>query len=153
MTHSPLWHACKVGNLDMVKFLIGENDELVAQNSPEGTSPHFVAFVKEHFHVLEYLMYTGPYNETHSRGNSETLLKKLTKNYPIYRDEKKELKLKRQCKSITIEEINALAELFEGDVCPVKARKMENPDNNIYYVSDFNFNLNSYLKCVDDCRQ
>ena len=86
--YSLLWHACKDGHLDLVKALM-TYEFLLFKKAPDGTSPHFMAFIKGHEAIADYLEcrfgYPVEYRET-KPSETDSFIIRLTEKYPIFND-------------------------------------------------------------------
>ena len=144
--YSILWHACKDDNLDCVKSIMNIYPELIHENGPDGTSPHFMAFIKGHSKIIEYMENVFKidikYEETKCDGN-ESYMIKLTEKFPVFNDE-----IENKCSfkiPKTIEKFKTLPKYVLGDICMFENVSYK---DNIVYLQEIDFK-----ECKKDCKK
>ena len=90
--HTPLWHACKNGYLNMVREIMTLDPSLLSKNAPDKTSPELMALIKDHKDILTYLEKDWElkvsFSETSCPFSQElSFMANLTKKFPVFNDE------------------------------------------------------------------
>ena len=87
--YSLLWHACKDGHVECVKALMEIYPDLISVNAPDGTSPHFMAYIRGNLGVLQCLKedfnVVLEYEEVIC-DEKDSFMIQLTKNYPLFNE-------------------------------------------------------------------
>ena len=145
--YSDMWHACKDGNLEMVKVLLEYNPESLYKHAPDGTFPAFMAFVKKRDEVLKYLEEKGfkiSFNETEFAPQEETFLCQLTKSFPVFNSD---IESNNKCSAIMsdglrIDHFN-YSHYILGDLCPVKGATQSQ-----VFIDEIEI-----MSCEEDCKK
>ena len=149
--YTPLWHACKDGNVQKIKIIMEHHDVSdLAKKCPDGTSPLTIAFIKGRQNVLDYLKHRYQLKvqmeDVTNLDNKETLLTKLTLKYPVFNEEvesKHSMMLSLGQSALKMEDMK---KFILGDLCPFREFMKQSAD--IAYVCAI-----TPSTCAYDCQR
>ena len=136
-----LWNACKNGKL------LDSYPDLRHKTAPDGTTPHFMAFVRGHDYITEWLKYEKrfavTYQETKFQSKSDSFMTRSTEKIPIFNDNVEGKITFSLPKFITFQMLDSYA---LGDLCPMRNVSI-NGENEILYLQK----LDIPDDCIDGC--
>ena len=150
-----LWHACKNGHLEDVEFLVKSNPESLHRHAPDGTYPYFMAFIRDHHHITEWIRrhvgFAESFQETElPKRHRDSFMIQSTKQFPVFNDE---ISSKHDFKLPKMMSFNALDENVLGDLCPMRnvvfLGDHRNKKEDIKYLKE----LSIVDNCVEGCRK
>ena len=135
--HTPLWHACKRGDIDMVKYLLDLDASLISIKAPDETSSPFMAFIGRHHDISEYLRdkfkINTKWEDSTNLPEIESSLTRLSKDFPQYNsnvEEKEKMKLEHEI------ELFKISKFILGRLCPIKEYFRQNPGSQTILLKD-----------------
>ena len=150
--YTHLWHACKHGNLEMIKLLfMAGRRKTVAKLAPDGTTPYLMALLMGHERVIEYFRESGilcRYEETLypvKPDERETLATSLTFDYPVFNEEiagEFDFRLPRK--------MVKFSKLILRNLCPIDdaRKKLRNERLKIMLIKEIALITGCFAKCA-----
>ena len=143
-----LWHACKNGQLDDVESLLRAYPKMSDIPAPDGTSPHFVAFIRGHRHIIAWmknqLRLELTYEET-KLGQTDSPMCLSTIKIPMFNEDIEAERASRNVhKSILLAKLD---QYILGDLCPLRLTSFESETTTLF-LRDIDV-----AECLTECEK